>query len=60
VWPAGDRAAELVRTLGKRGFILIEGRGLRADPSVTPPAVVALRRSIRRAMDPLGVLALGD
>jgi FAD/FMN-containing dehydrogenase len=60
VWPAEDRAAELVRALGKLGFILIEGRGLRADLSATPPAVVALRRSIRRAMDPLGVLALGD
>jgi glycolate oxidase FAD binding subunit len=60
MWPAEDRAAELVQALGKRGFVLIEGRGLRAEPSTTPPAVVALRRSIRRAMDPLGVLALGD
>jgi glycolate oxidase FAD binding subunit len=60
VWPAEDRAAELVRALGKRGFILIESRGLRADASSTPPAVVALRGSIRRALDPLGVLALGD
>jgi len=60
VWPAEDRAAELVRALGNRGFILIESRGLRADASATSPAVVALRGSIRRAMDPLGVLALGD
>jgi hypothetical protein len=59
VWPAEAEAAKLVEALGKWGFVLVEARGFRAHPLAAQPAVIALRRSIRRAMDPLGVLALG-
>jgi len=59
VWPAAEEAPGLVGELGKRGFTIVDGRGTAAE-APAQPAVVALRREIRRAMDPVGVLALGD
>jgi FAD/FMN-containing dehydrogenase len=59
VWPAEAQATGLVAELGKRGFIFSESRQLHVD-AAAQSAVVALRRSLRRAMDPVGVLALGD
>jgi len=58
LWPAEAEAANLVQALGKRGFMLVEGRGFRTDPSATRSAVDALRASLKRAMDPAGALAL--
>jgi FAD/FMN-containing dehydrogenase len=59
LWPAEAEAANLVQALGKQGFMLVEGRGFRAGSSATQPVLDALRGSVRRAMDPAGVLALG-
>ena len=58
VWPAEDRALGLAQELGTRGFVLVDARGTGAE-APAQPAVVALRRSIKRALDPLGALALG-
>jgi glycolate oxidase FAD binding subunit len=59
LWPQGTEATDLVQALAKRGFIFVEARQNHVDPA-PQPAVVALRRSLKRAMDPVGVLALGD
>ena len=60
VWPAEEEAAALVKELVGRGFTIVDGRGFHGATAIAQPAVVALRRSLRRAMDPVGVLALGD
>lgn len=55
-------AQELVRALASEGFALIEARGAGAlEPALPPQAgVLALRASIRAALDPASTLALGE
>ena len=55
-------AQELVRALASEGFALIEARGAGAlEPGIPAQAgVIALRASIRAALDPASTLALGE
>lgn len=56
------RAQEQVRSLAAHGFTLIESRGADAPEPALPrqTGVLALRASIRAALDPAGTLALGE
>jgi len=55
-------AQELVRARATEGFTLIEARGAGPlEPAIPPQAgVLALRASIRAALDPASTLALGE
>jgi len=59
LWPAPDEAAALVTELAGLGFALTEARGVALERSALLAAIASLRASLRRALDPGGVLALG-
>ena len=58
----GDPAelAELMPPLAAAGLLVIECRGLTGTPASTGVAVRALRRRVRTALDPGGIMALGE
>ena len=60
VWPEPAEAEALARELEARGFTLLEARGAGVQRPPARPAVADLRRRLRQALDPHGVMALGE
>lgn len=60
LWPGPGEAAALVAELAPLGFVLAEARGVVLEREEAPVAIASLRASLRRALDPAGVLALGE
>ena len=59
VWPAADEAASLAKDLARRGFVLLEARGLTLPASDRQAPITALRGALRQALDPRESLAMG-
>lgn len=60
LWPAAGEAESLVTELAALGFTLAGARAAGTGPAGPPVAVAALRKALRRALDPGGVMAFGD
>jgi hypothetical protein len=60
LWPEPGEGAALVAELASLGFVLAEARGVVLEREAPPVAIATLRGSLRRALDPAGVLALGE
>ncbi|MCC6348866.1 MAG: FAD-binding oxidoreductase [Candidatus Eisenbacteria bacterium] len=59
LWPGPAEAEALVAELAGRGFTLAEARGVALERPAPAVAIAALRASLRRSLDPAGVMALG-
>ena len=60
LWPTADEAPALAKELEGRGFALLESRGVVLTGPAAKRAASEIRRTLRRALDPAGVFALGD
>jgi FAD/FMN-containing dehydrogenase len=60
LWPTLEESAALITELERRGFALVEARGVAMPAGRRDQPLAQLRRRLRAALDPDGTFALGS